>query len=145
MVEPINIFSGAEGLGGALTNPTELARRKGCIEQAYPVLFSGRLWPDVETAYHILAQHTTDVAERDALMVELIATKFRQHSKLLQDVTGNGGAQWLQACSHFTNARTTRAQAWEGAGEESRFIRNLVLGFERAQHPPTEQGQGTLF
>lgn len=145
MIEPINIFSGAGGLGGALTNPTELARRKGCITQAYPVLFSGRLWPDVETAYHVLAQHTEDVAERDSLMVELIAAKFRQHLQLLADVTDNGGVRWLQACSHFTSARTARAQSWEGAGMASRFIRNLVSGFERAQEPATEQGQGTLF
>lgn len=145
MVEPINIFSGAEGLGGALTNPTELARRKGCVKQAYPVLFAGRLWTDVETAYHVLAQDTAVVEERDALMIELIASKFRQHDELRRQVTENGGAPWLRACSHFTNARTARAQSWEGAGLESRFIRNLVLGFERAQHPPTEQGQGTLF
>jgi hypothetical protein len=145
MAEPLNIFSGAEGLGGALTNPTELARRKGCIAQAYSVLFGGRLWPDVETAYHILAQHTEDVAERDALMVELIAAKFRQHDELSREVTSNGGAEWLQACSHFTSARTARAQSWEGAGMQSRFIRNLVAGFERSKCAPTEQGQGTLF
>mgnify|MGYP003409928422 CR=1 FL=1 len=99
----------------------------------------------METAYHVLAQHTAVVAERDALMVELIAAKFRQHDQLRQDVIDNGGTPWLQACSHFTNARTTRAQSWEGAGMESRFIRNLVMGFERAQQPATEQGQGTLF
>jgi len=145
MVEPVNIFSGAMGLGGALTNPTELARRKGCITQAYPVQFKGRLWPEVEIAYHVLAKHTEDVAERDELMVELIAAKFRQHATLLQQVTDNGGVEWLSRCSHFTNARTARAQSWEGAGMASRFIRNLVAGFQRVQEPATEQGQGTLF
>lgn len=145
MREPINIFSGATGLGGALTNPTELARRKGCIPEAYPVLFEGRNWTDVETAYHVLAQHTDVPEERDALMVELIAAKFRQHPKLRQEVDEHGGAAWLERCSHFTNARTARAQSWEGAGMESRFIRNLVAGFQRTGEPATEQGQGTLF
>ncbi|MGK7944825.1 MAG: ATP-dependent RecD-like DNA helicase, partial [Microcystaceae cyanobacterium] len=38
---PINISSRTQGLGGALTNPTELARRQGNISQSYPVSFRG--------------------------------------------------------------------------------------------------------
>lgn len=142
---PINIFSGATGLGAALTNPTELARKKGCISKAYPVLFRGRLWPDAETAYQVLAQAGMNEAERDALMLELIAAKFRQHEDLLQEVVARGGREWLMTCTHFTQARTERAQSWEGAGLESRFIRNLVAGFDRVSEPAVELGQQTLF
>lgn len=143
--EPINIFSGAHGLGGALTNPTEMARRKGCIDKAYSVLFKGRLWPDAETAYQVLALNNPDRLARDKLMLELIAAKFRQHPDLLQEVQLRGGREWLATCTHFTQARTERAQAWEGAGMESRFIRNLVAAFDLLQEPAVELGQSTLF
>jgi hypothetical protein len=143
--EPINIFSGATGLGGALTNPTELARRKGCVDKAYSIRFKGRDWVDVETAYHVLAQVDPTEEARDALMVELIAAKFRQHPELLQAVEAQGGSAWLCQCTHFTQARSERAQSWEGAGMESRFIRNLVAGFDRVHLAPVELGQQTLF
>jgi hypothetical protein len=142
---PINIFSGAEGLGGALTNPTELARRKGNLSKMYPVSFGGRHWPDVETAYLTLAQGTSAADARDTLMQELIAAKFRQNPDLRIEVERCGGAEWLATCSHFTNARTEGFQKWEGSGLESRFIRNLVAGFNLVQRPPTELGQQTLF
>lgn len=126
-LHPINIFSGAPGLGGALTNPTELSRSKGCIQQAYPVLFDGVQFKDAEAAYH--AHKSVDAASNDALMALLIAQKFRQHPALAQAVARRGGATWLAACDHLTGARTERAQSWEGHGTESRFIRNLVAGY----------------
>ena len=128
LAPPINIFSGESGLGGALTNPTEMSKRKGCITKSYPIQFGGRHYPDVETAYHLLAEKT-QVARTDALMAELIAAKFRQHADLAGDVASRGGAHWLQSCSHWTGARTEGAQAWEGQGDQSRFIRNLVAGY----------------
>jgi hypothetical protein len=144
LAPPINIFSGEPGLGGALTNPTELARQKGCIQQSYPITFAGRHWPDVETAYKRLKRDTP--AENDALMVELIATKLRQHTRLRDAITARGGVAWLKTCSHHTNARSESFQSWEGTGEESRFIRDLVAGYEASFSDEVIQvGQAQLF
>jgi hypothetical protein len=145
MHEPINIYSGASGLGGALTNPTELARKKGCIDKAYPVVFRGRRWPDVETAYQVLAGEEPDIATRDKLMHELIAAKFVQHPDLQAEVAERGGRQWLEQCTHWTGAKSERFQRWEGRGLESRFIRNLAEGYELAGAAATEEGQLALF
>lgn len=142
-MQGINIFSGAGGLGSALTNPTELAYRKGAIRERYPVVFNRRNWPDVETAY--LTLRGEDAAENDKLMAELIAAKFTQHPKLLAEVEARGGREWLARCSHFTQARTERFRSWEGKGLQSRFIRNLVAGFELAKAGATQGGQTSLF
>jgi hypothetical protein len=129
-MEGLNIFSGEHGLGGALTNPTEMARRKGCIDVRYPVTFHSRAYPDVELAYHVLA--SGNVESDDDLMANLIAQKFLEHPALLETVTAKGGVAFLENCSHFTNARSADFQSWEGQGRESRFIRNLVSGYEKA-------------
>lgn len=146
-VQGINIFSGERGLGAALTNPTELARQKGGLDQAYGVLFAGRQWVDVETAYHVLGAQRGSPEQRDQLMVELIAAKFTQHPELYREVSERGGEAFLRECSHFTGARTAGAQSWEGHGLQSRFIRNLVAGFAAASssQPATELGQTSLF
>jgi hypothetical protein len=129
-MEGINIFSGEPGLGGALTNPTEMAKRKGSIDIRYPVTYHSRAYPDVELAYHVLA--TGDADSDNELMANLISQKFLQHPELMTDVTNRGGVAFLAACGHFTNARSERAQRWEGQGHASRFIRNLIAGYEKA-------------
>ena len=141
----INIFSGAtEPLGAALTNPTGLAQQKGAIAKGYPVLFAGKRFPDAETAYHFLAG--PDAAQRDRVMAELICAKFTQHPDLLQEVELRGGREFLVACSHWTGAKTEGAQKWEGAGLASRFIRNLVSGYDLVKAGiATEEGQFGLF
>lgn len=140
----INIFSGESGLGGALTNPTELSRQKGSIFTWYSITFKGRYWPDVETAYQSLKDK--DAAANDALMIELIAEKFRQHLQLREQVEKAGGRAFLENCSHFTGARSESAKDWEGRGLQSRFIRNLVAGFDcSVNDKPSARGQYTLF
>lgn len=133
----MNIFSGSRdgnGLAAALTNPTEISKRKGTIVQSYPVTIYGHQFPDAETAFFALCkQHraTTD-PEVDQIMVDLIFSKFQQHLRLFQRVKALGGVSFLEKCRHFTNARTERFQKWEGHGRESRFIRNLIAGYEAA-------------
>lgn len=140
----INIFSGEAGLGGALTNPTVLARRKGCITQGYPVTVHGKQYPDVEAAYHALA--TGDVAADDQLMHNLISQKFLSHPRLQAEVTRRGGTNFLAACSHFTKATSAGGQAWEGQGTASRFIRNLIIGYELSlKGEAAHLGQTALF
>lgn len=128
----INIWSGASGLGGALTNMSERAREKGCIKNAYPVTVNGVRYPDSEAAYQALKVPGED-DYNDGLMVDLITLKFKQNTILFERVTRNGGVDWLAKCSHFTNAKSERFQAWEGQGHGSRFIRNLIQGYQKAQ------------
>ena len=42
-----------------------------------------------------------------------------------------GGRLLLERYSHFTYAKSERFRAWEGLGLESRFIRNLCVGWDR--------------
>ncbi|WP_157639808.1 DUF4326 domain-containing protein [Burkholderia ubonensis] len=128
----INIWSGAPGLGGALTNMSERAREKGCIKHSYPVKVNGVTWPDAEAAYQAMKVQGEE-EYNDGLMIDLIALKFLQNTILFERVTRNGGVAWLEKCSHFTQAKTERAQSWEGQGNGSRFIRNLIHGYLKAQ------------
>lgn len=145
LAAPINIFSGESGLGAALTNPTELGREKGRLSRSYPILFQNKRYRDVETAYHQLGE-SLNPSQKDTLMVELIAAKFHQHQELANAVCARGGALWLEQCSHFTGARTDQAKSWEGAGLESRFIRNLVQGYKLFEASGlTQFGQQALF
>lgn len=128
---PINIFSGSRGLGGALTNMSERAKEKGCIKHSYPVTINGRKFVDSEEAYQVLKVPRED-AYNDGLMIDIIALKFLQNPILAERVQQNGGAAWLAKCSHFTQAKSVRFQAWEGQGNGSRFIRVLVLGYVKA-------------
>lgn len=129
--EPINIFSGAPGLGGALTNMSERAREKGRIKHSYPVVINDVRYVDSEAAYQALKIPGND-EYNDGLMIDIIALKFKQNTKLFDLVKKYGGAAWLEKCSHFTNAKSASFQSWEGQGNGSRFIRNLVFGYKKA-------------
>jgi len=128
----INIWSGAPGLGGALTNMSERAREKGGIKHPYPVKINGVTYADSEAAYQALKAPGED-EYNDGLMIDIIALKFIQNTKLYDLVTKNGGVAWLEKCSHFTQAKSERFQAWEGQGHGSRFIRNLIHGYVKAK------------
>ena len=127
-----NIFSGSRdgnGLAAALTNPTTLSRRKGTVQQDYPVEYAGKVWPDAEHAFLML--QVEEEAYDDLIMVDIIAAKFKQHLRLAEAVQQRGGVNFLEKCEHFTGAKTPRFAAWEGYGRESRFIRNLIAGYEK--------------
>src|SRR5690349_16469819 len=125
----VNIWSGSPDLlGAALTNPTELARRKGRLARSYPVEVDGRVFEDAEAAYQAAKGRSGDV-QAVARIVEL---KFRQHPDLVRWVQARGGRAWLESCSHRTGARSARFQWWEGDGLQSPFIRALAEGFARA-------------
>jgi hypothetical protein len=132
VAQAINIWSGAPGLGGALTNMSERAREKGGIKHSYPVKVNGVTYPDSEAAYQSL-KAPGEEEYNDGLMIDLIALKFLQNTKLFDLVTKNGGVAWLEKCSHFTQAKSERAQSWEGQGHGSRFIRNLIHGYVKAK------------
>lgn len=110
-----------------------MARRKGAISERYPIVFNGAQYGDVESAWFGLKASEKD---GDQLMVRLIACKLLQNPQLQQAITERGGVAWLEKCSHFTNAKSDSFKAWEGTGRASRFIRNLIGGYERACKQP---------
>jgi len=126
----MNIWSGSRGLGGALTNPTWLAKRKGTIQGDYPVTFRGRTFADAEAAYQAFKPKAFEA--REALCAEVIEAKLLQHPRLLEAITARNGVAWLERCRHETGARTEHFQRWEGQGRQSPFIRALILAYERA-------------
>lgn len=83
-----HIWSGAPGIGGALTNMSERAREKGCIKHSYPVTVNGVSYPDSEAAYQLLKIPGND-SYNDGLMIDILALKFRQHAILFNQVTSN--------------------------------------------------------
>lgn len=125
----INIFSGEKGLGGALTNPTEIAYRKRAIVHQYPVVVRGVNFISAEAAYQNM-KIPGDSAFNDMLMVKIIHIKLKAHPKLFHEIQRLGGADFLKSCTHYTYAKTHSAKSWEGRGLESRFIRNLVAAYE---------------
>lgn len=123
----MNISSRAtDPLLAALTNPTELARRKGRLARAYPVTdTTGKRWPDSEAAYK--AFKTGDTPHDERVMVRIIAAKLRQHPALVRGVNRRGGVAFLERCDHLVGVKNSR---WEGRGRESRFIRCLIAAYE---------------
>lgn len=125
-----NIWSGARGLPGALTNMTVLAKRKRSIRGDYPVLFRDVRYVDAEAAYQA-HKGRLEFEARVQLMAEIIACKLTQHRLLRDSITIYGGVPWLQACRHITRT-SGQGKAWEGHGVASPFIRALILGYEMA-------------
>lgn len=128
-IAPGNIWSGSRTLA-VLTNPTELARRKGNLRHSYPITYRGRVWPDVEAAFHA-HKAGKDFGQQQALVTDLVEAKLQQHPRIAELIAHNGGIAWLRQCSHYTRARTPAFQRWEGDGEESAFVRCLIAAYQR--------------
>lgn len=110
----------------ALTNPTELAVRKGNLKRSYPVTDkTGRVWSDSEAAYK--AFKTGDTPRDERVMVRIITAKLEQHPCLVEEIRGRGGVAFLEQRNHLVGVRGSR---WEGKGRDSRFIRCLTAAFE---------------
>jgi hypothetical protein len=121
----MNIYSGskeANGLAAALTNPTELAYRKGTLQHHYPLVFRGKRYADAEAAYQALKSGLTQ-RQRELLMTEILVEKFKQYPRLFKAVTKRGGMKFLAACEHRTGKRSS---VWEGRGRQSRFLKCLI-------------------
>ena len=129
-MEGINIWSGSDiGLGAALTNPTELAFRKGKLKNHYPVEFRGELFPDAEAAFKKFK--VGEIKADIRLMAVIIGAKLEQHPRLFNAIRENGGVNWLKKCSHIVGVRGSR---WEGKGLDSNFILALCIGFIYCQY-----------
>ena len=127
----MNLWSGSregDGLAAALTNPTEISRRKGTIARPYRVLFRGRVYADAEAAYLSLRRRD-DLPGSDELMVAIVRAKLAQHPELGEATRQRAGVAWIGRCQHFTWAQSDRFRAWEGHGLRSRFLRNLAAAY----------------
>lgn len=148
--EGINIFSGEKNLGGALTNPTALARRKGSIVNDYPVKFRGKTHIDAESAYHAHSRDISFDAKQEVCFL-VVTAKLLQHPMLVEAITRKGGVAWLETCRHQTWAKTEGMQKWEGFGRESAYIRALIRAYEAVESgclpedPYAVAEQGVLF
>lgn len=131
-LEPGNIWSGNRRLA-VLTNPTELAFKKGNLKYHWPVYVSEQGYSDVEAAYHALKVPDMDFQALQDLLISLIACKLRQYPVLVSCIQLSGASEWLKKCSHFTGARTQSFKQWEGQGIESAFIRCLLKAFEQVR------------
>jgi hypothetical protein len=120
------ISSDSKGLLAALTNPTELAKKKGNLQESYPVEVRGQKFADAEAAFQSLkpkgkmAKAEYDAAT-DALMREILAAKFQQHPRLRQEVEKRGGKAWLETATHRAQDKN-----WGGTGRQSRFVAALA-------------------
>lgn len=137
-VPGINIFSGAHGLGAALTNPTEKGVAKGTLKHSYPVVFRGKRYVDAEAAYKANKRANEEDAN-DEIMAEIICAKLTQYPRLAKTIAEQGGENFLFACSHKTQATTPQAKSWEGEGMQSRFLRNLRKGWLQYQNQSQNQ------
>jgi len=109
LASPINIWSGSSemnGLGAALTNPTELSFKKGKIKHhsltnfaldgnrraassRYPVVFNNQSFVDAEAVYQ--AYKTGYIEPDKQIMTAVIKAKLEQHPQLLSAITFRGG------------------------------------------------------
>lgn len=130
MLTPGNIFSGSPL--ARFTNPNELGKRKGNCE-SYPVVYGGREWPDVESAYQAIKRQSAQlsIGGRMRLLADVMEAKFRQHPQLIDEIKAAGGQAWIAQCSHVSHARSTEMKRWEGQGFESLFLRCLSEVYRR--------------
>ena len=128
IMEAINIWSGsAYSIGAVLTNPTELAYRKGNLKNHYPVKFKDIIYPDAEAAYQ--ANKVNEISQDMPIMTSIIVAKLRQYPRITESISQAGGAEWLKSCSYHVTGESW----WEGCGENSKFICCLVRAYEIIQ------------
>lgn len=124
---PDNIWSGAtDPVLAALTSSTDVAQRKGRLQQSIPVRDTrGRTWPSASAAF---AAFKTGALDKDVVILgKILRARFEQHPWLAQAVAERGGADYLRGCSHIVGAYQSD---WEGVGLESPFIQALLSGYE---------------
>jgi hypothetical protein len=131
-MEAINIWSGSSHpIGAVLTNPTELAYRKGKLKHHYPILFEDVTYVDAEAAYQ--AYKMNELEQDMTIMISVIIAKLNQYPQIVDAIVSEalvedraGGENWLKSCNH----RVTGKSRWEGNGVNSKFIVCLVQAYQ---------------
>lgn len=124
-----NISSNSTGLFAALTNPTDLAKKKGNLVNDYPVTFRGKRFIDAETAYQETKRNSTWMTKQELvdLLTEVDVQKFLQNPRLLEEIAKRGGVDFLKSCSHHLY----RDGFWTGDGLNSPTVAVLVAAYIR--------------
>ena len=117
---PINISSNSKGLAGALTNPTELSKRKGNISKDYPITHNGVEYISVEEAFQknkvdeTVTKPSKDKSSNYKLMVKLITNKLLAYPELVKGIDKEGGMDYLNKVVHQP---TNKNSVWETGGQ----------------------------
>lgn len=120
--KPGNIWSGSRTLA-VLTNPTELAFRKGNLKKHYPVKFEKREYLDVEFAYK---ENRIGTGNWDKiLMIQLINIKLKAYPEIVDAIEASGGLNFLRQCTYEVYGKSK----WEGKGPKSSFITALMCAY----------------
>jgi len=125
-LEPGNIWSGNRKLA-VLTNPTELAHRKGNLKRHYPITYKQKAYADSEAAYQAATRmHKHDLYFLKATMIDILVVKLQQYTAVFSAIVESGGELFLEKCSHVV----TNKGRWEGHGRNSLFIDCLIKAFD---------------
>jgi hypothetical protein len=134
----IEISSNSKGLAAALTNPTELAKKKGNLTASYPVTVRGKEYADAEAAYQALKETATKDDGPNStynLMVEILKAKLQQYPRLVSEITKAGGESWLSKATHQPTNKNT---VWETGGKNW-FIKALTEAYNNTKETETVQ------
>lgn len=130
MFKPGNIWSGNRNLA-VLTNPTEIAFRKGNLKRHYPITYHGTIYKDSEAFYQAKTRGIKPDTERCYQICHCaILLKLRQYPEIFKAIEDSGGIEFLKQCSHVVYNKSSR---WEGFGENSGYIRCLISAFKIAE------------
>lgn len=121
-----NISSNSKGLAAALTNPTELAKRKGNLTQSYPIDYKGKSYPDIESAYQANKAPYLKTKTTGVLMTDLITNKLQTYPQLVKGIKDKGGMNYLEKSTH----KITGDNYWEtGEGKSDGFMTALKQAY----------------
>ena len=128
--KPGNIWSGAKNGLAVLTNPTEIAFKKGNLKKHYPVVYNGRTYRDSEAFYKAKSRDVKPNTKRCYQICSCaISLKLKQHPEIFETIKLSGGVAFLEKCSHKVYNKSRR---WEGNGRDSGYIRCLINAYELA-------------
>jgi len=148
----IEIASGTADLGGALTNMTVLAKKKGKIVSDYPIAYEGVPYEDVEKAYqtHKNPREAVNKPSRQdsynyKLMVELISIKLRTYPDLLDGITEEGGSEWILKSTHNPSKKGGTPKVWETVGQNwfIEALNDAYISIISMAPEDTEEGEFT--
>jgi len=145
----VEISANSTGLAAALTNPTELAKKRGNLTESYPINYNGKTYVDVEAAYQELknkSEAQTKPAKEDSgnykLMVKLLEAKLTQHPRLVRAIINEGGTEFLFNATHQPTYSNT---VWETGGQNW-FISALIDAYGNLDgNADTPGGNRSLF
>lgn len=128
----INIWSGTKGFPAALTNPTELAKKKGNIKQSYPIRYRGEIFKDAEAFYQFMKPelNSNNMDQLLGIMAIVLMCKLEQYPSLYEGIKKRGGIAWLDKCEHTVHLPSRiNGGCWEGKGRQSYFIVALMYAY----------------